>query len=78
MTLSGNTYELHSRAAIGQRFCFDVINFTVLDDVEALTQQLLTAGFKVMACTPKICGQKVSTQMLRVYTVDFATPDTQW
>ena len=77
VTLHGNTYAFRSRAAIDRRFFLDVINFTVLDDVEALTQQLLIAGFKVMSCTPKICGrrEKTSTPMLRVYTVDFATPE---
>ena len=77
VTLHGNTYAFRSHAAIDQRFFLDVINFTVLDDVEALTQQLLIAGFKVMSCTPKICGrrEKTSTPMLRVYTVDFATPE---
>lgn len=75
VTLCGNTYAFRTRAAIGQRFFLDVINFTVLDDVEALTQHLLSAGFKVMSCTPKICGRRenTSTPMLRVYTVDFAT-----
>ena len=30
-----------------------------------------------MSCTPKICGrrEKTSTPMLRVYTIDFATPE---
>ena len=38
VTLSSNTHAFHSRAAIDQRFSLDVINFTVLNDVEALTQ----------------------------------------
>ena len=37
VTLSGNTHAFRSRAAIDQRVFLDVINFTVLDDVEALT-----------------------------------------
>lgn len=49
MTLCGNTYEFRSRTAIDQRFFFGVIKFTVLDDVWALMQQLITAGFEVMS-----------------------------
>ena len=77
MTLSGNTYSLRSRAAIDQRFFQDLINLTVLDDIGALTQQLLTAGFKMMSCKPKICGRrdKTFTPMLRVYTIYSATPE---